>query len=70
MLNWRNRYLKLLILFAALTLLCGFGLALLLESGTAQDMIPLVGLIGILSGALSGLCGILWIISLWRQMRS
>lgn len=70
MLYWRNRSLKLLILFAGLTLVCGFGLALLLESGAAQEMIPLLGLAGILSGAISGLCGLLWVISLWRQMRT
>ncbi len=68
MLEWRNVYLKLLILCAGLMMLCGFGLALLLDSGSA--LVPWLGLAGILCGVLSGLCGILWLVSLWRQMRS
>jgi hypothetical protein len=70
MLNWRNRYLYLLILCAGLTLLCGFALALLLESGAAPATIRRLGLVAFGCAGLSGVAGILWVISLWRQMRS
>lgn len=67
---WNNRYLKLLILCAGLTLLCGFGLALLLESGADSQGVRNLGTVAFICAGLSGVAGILWVLSLWRQIRS